>query len=258
MTEQAARAASFRASHLPGSPLVLFNVWDAGSARAVTSAGARALATGSWAVAAAHGFADGEKLPLDLVMANLQRIIAVTELPVSIDLESGYGANPGDVASTVGRAIAAGAVGCNLEDSYPADGALRPLSEAAQRIAAARAAADRSSIQLFINARCDVFFQTSPEAHDRASVATALERAQAYADAGADGLFVPGLLRTDLIGAVVEASPLPVNIMVGGASPPLSELAELGVGRISFGPGPYVAAMKGVQEAAEAAIAALT
>jgi 2-methylisocitrate lyase-like PEP mutase family enzyme len=244
------RAAAFRALHVPREPIVLWNVWDAGSARAVARGGARALATGSWSVAAAHGHADGEALPLDLAMANLARITAATELPVSVDLESGYGEAAADVARTVARAIEAGAVGCNLEDSVPATGALRAIDQATGRVAAAREAAERAGVALFLNARTDVFFQAPPDRHDRSMVDDAIERGAAYARAGADGLFVPGLVDPVLIAQVVDRSPLPVNVMIAAGSPTLARLAELGVARISHGPGPYLAAMKLLEDMA--------
>ncbi|WP_257387487.1 isocitrate lyase/PEP mutase family protein [Tahibacter caeni] len=252
MTASLAQAQAFRSLHQPGTPLVLFNIWDAGSAKAVAAAGAPALATGSWSVAAANGYADGERIPLETALANLRRIVASTPLPVTFDLESGYGDGAGDVGRTIAAAIAAGAVGCNLEDSFPTDGSLRPLDQAAARIAAARAAADASGIPFFINARTDVFFQQKAEAHDAATVAAAVERAKAYAAAGADGIFVPGLVDARLIADVVRASPLPVNVMVMPATPARAELAAAGVARISYGPGPYLAAMKAVQDAAAA------
>ncbi|HEY8565185.1 MAG TPA: isocitrate lyase/phosphoenolpyruvate mutase family protein [Beijerinckiaceae bacterium] len=257
MTDSITQADRFRALHVAGRPLVIFNVWDAGSAKVVAVAGAKALATGSWSVAAAHGVSDGEALSLDLVVSNLERIIAATDLPVSIDIESGYGPEPGVVARTVERVARAGAIGCNLEDSNPGDGSLRPLDEAASRVAAARAAFDRAaSSRGFVNARTDVFFQRPPETHDVAMADAALERARAYADAGADGLFVPGIVDERLIARVVAGSPLPVNVMVMGGTPPVSRLAALGVARISHGPGPYRLAMAALEEAARAALRA--
>lgn len=250
MSTHADHAATFRRLHAAGRPLVLFNAWDAGSARAIAKAGAPAIATGSWSVAAAHGYPDGEQLPLELVIANLARIVAATSLPVTVDLESGYGADADAVGRTVAAAIAAGAVGANLEDSYPTDGKLRPIAEQATRMAAARRAA---GADFFINARTDVFFQVPADAHDDTTVAQALERAKAYAAAGADGLFVPGLVKDTLIASLVRQSPLPVNVMIGGGSPTIARLAELGVARISHGPGPYLAMMGQLEAAARAA-----
>ncbi|MGE0240041.1 MAG: isocitrate lyase/phosphoenolpyruvate mutase family protein, partial [Parvibaculaceae bacterium] len=125
MTDQIRKAEAFQALHVPGKPVILFNVWDAGSAKAVAAAGAAAIATGSWSVADANGYADGEQLPRAGAIENLERIVKVTDLPVTVDLESGYGETPAQVGETVAMAIAAGAIGCNLEDSYPKDGTLR-------------------------------------------------------------------------------------------------------------------------------------
>jgi methylisocitrate lyase len=253
---QAGKTGALRALHVPGTPLVLFNAWDAGSARAVADAGALAIATGSWSVAAANGFADGEHLPLAFALDNLRRIVgAVPALPVTIDLESGYGDAPAAVAATVAAAIEAGAIGCNLEDSVPADGSLRDIAVHAARLAAARDAAEAAGLGgFFINARTDVFFQKPAAAHDVAMADAALERARAYADAGASGLFVPGVVAEALIARICEASPLPVNVMAMPGAPSRARLAELGVARISHGPGPYRGAMQWLTEAAKAAM----
>jgi 2-methylisocitrate lyase-like PEP mutase family enzyme len=253
MTDQARKAERFRGLHIPGKPLVLFNIWDAGSASAVASAGAKAIATGSWSVANANGFADGERTPLALAIDNLRRIVGATQLPVTVDLESGYGDAPEVVGETVTLAIDAGAVGCNLEDSFPANGKLRERIDQVYRIRRARQVADAAKIHFFINARTDIFFQQSPEQHNDAMVSEAIDRAHAYAEAGADGLFAPGLADIVLIARLVEGSPVPLNIMVGDLTPPLRTLAENGVARVSHGPGPYLIAMKRLEEAARAA-----
>jgi methylisocitrate lyase len=249
MTDHARKAEQFHALHVPGKPLILFNIWDAGSAKAVTAAGARALATGSWSVAHANGYDDGEALPLDIAIDNLRRIVTATNLPVTVDLESGYGKTPTQVGETTARAIAAGAIGCNIEDSYPKDGTLRPIAEQVERLRAVRQAAIAANVRFFINARTDVFFQ-SDDGHDGAMADAALERGRAYAQAGGNGLFVPGLADIALIRRVAAASPLPVNIMVGSKTPPVSQLAASGVARVSHGPGPYLLAMKAVEDAA--------
>jgi 2-methylisocitrate lyase-like PEP mutase family enzyme len=253
MSDQVTKAQTFKALHVPGSPIILFNVWDAGTAKAVAASGAKALATGSWSVAAAHGFEDGEHMPFDLALANLERITAATDLPVTIDLESGYGSNPEEVGASVARAVQAGAIGCNLEDSARETGPLRPISEQAARIKGARHAADRLGIPAFLNARTDVFLVAPADAHE-SLVAEALERGRAYADAGADGFFVPGLVDETLIARLVEGSPLPVNVMFNAAMPPVARLAELGVARISHGPGPYRMMMKALENAARTAL----
>jgi methylisocitrate lyase len=255
VTTQNDKAKQFQSLHVPGQPLVLFNAWDAGSARAVADAGAKAIATGSWSVAAANGFADGEKLPFARALDNLRRMIAVVELPVTIDLESGYGDAPEAVGATVTAALEAGAIGCNLEDSFPADGSLRDVRDQVARLVAARRAADQAGVAMYLNARTDVFFQKPADAHDLAMVDAALERARAYADAGASGLFVPGVVAEALIARLAEASPLPLNVMVMPGVPARARLAELGVARISHGPGPYRGAMQWLTEAAKAAMA---
>jgi 2-methylisocitrate lyase-like PEP mutase family enzyme len=253
MGDQARKAEQFRALHIPGKPLVLFNIWDAGSAKAVTASGAKAIATSSWSVANANGFADGEQISLALAIENLRRIVGATDLPVTIDLESGYGDAPEVVGETIGLAIDAGAIGCNLEDSFPASGKLRKTIDQVDRIRRTRQTADAADIRFFINARTDVFFQREPAQHDDAMIANAIERARAYAEAGADGLFAPGLVDITLIARLVEASPLPLNIMVGDGTSPLPALAEHGVARVSYGPGPYLMAMKALEERARTA-----
>lgn len=219
--------------------------------RPVAGGGAKAIATGSWSVANANGFADGELLPLRLAMDNLRRIVDATDLPVTVDLESGYGDLPEKVAETIGLAIDAKAVGCNLEDSFPANGRLRETADQAARIRRARQVADATNFRFFINARTDIFFQRPPEHHNDAMVVEAIERARAYADA--DGIFAPGLVDISLIARLAEASPLPLNIMIGDATPPVAALAEHGVARVSYGPRPYRIAMRALEEAARAA-----
>lgn len=236
VADHARKAEQFRALHLRGKPLVLLNVWDAGGAKAVAAGGAKAIATSSWSVANSSGFADGERIPRALAIENLRRIVATVEVPVSVDLESGYADRADCIEETIGLAIEAGAVGCNLEDSFPTTGA-----------------ADAGKIRFFINARTDVFFQQPPEQHDENLVVQAIHRARAYAEAGADGLFAPGLANLTLIGRLAEASPLPVNIMVGDSTPSVCKLAERGVARVSHGPRPYLVAMKALEEAVRTA-----
>jgi 2-methylisocitrate lyase-like PEP mutase family enzyme len=253
MGHQTHKAEEFRGLHIPGKPLMLFNIWDAGSAKAVAAGGAKAIATSSWSVANASGFADGERIPLAMAIQNLRWIVGATDLPVTMDLESGYGDTPEAAGETIGLAINAGAVGCNLEDSFPANGKLRETADQVGRIRCARQTADATGIRFFINARTDVFFQRPPEHHDAAMVAEVIARARAYADAGVDGLFAPGLADIALIARLVKASPLPVNIMIGDKTPPLHALAEQGVARVSHGPGPYLIAMKALEDGARAA-----
>jgi methylisocitrate lyase len=253
MSEQARKARQFRELHVPGMPLVLFNVWDAGSARAVTAGGAKAIATSSWSVAHANGWADGERLPLPFAIENLRRIVAVTDLPVTVDLESGYGETPEAVNSSIALAIDVGAVGCNLEDSVPSDGRLRTPADQSVRIRRARRAAEAAGLPFFINGRTDVFYQRPAAEHDEAMVNEALERAKRYRDAGADGLFVPGLVDISLIARLAAASPLPLNVMLESGTASVKTLADHGVARVSHGPGPYLLVMNALEAAARAA-----
>lgn len=243
-------AETFRKLHVKGEPVVLFNIWDAGTARVVEGAGAKALATGSWSVAEAHGYRDGQALPLSLAMENLARIVANVTLPVSIDLESGYGDAPEVVAETVARAIAVGAIGMNLEDQIIGGEGLYSIGDQCLRIEAACEAADRARIPAFVNARTDIFLKATATQHDDRLGNEALHRALAYAESGASGFFVPGLVDERLIERLCAACPLPVNIMMSPTAPTQKRLAELGVARISHGPGPYRQAMKFLDDAA--------
>lgn len=234
---------SFRSLHRPGSPLILFNIWDAGSARAISGEGAVALATGSASVAGALGYADGQAIPFDLLVTVVGRIRAVSDLPLSVDFEAGYADTGEGIARNAVRLEAAGAVGVNIEDGIPPESGIRPAAEQAARIAAIRAATG-----LFINARTDLFLQNPAPAH-AGLMAEALTRARLYADHGADGFFVPGLVEPALIEAICRDCPLPVNIMKSPAAPAVPALAELGVARISFGPFPWREAMAGLAAA---------
>ena len=239
MNNRKEQAELFSSLHKPGEPIILFNIWDAGSARAVAESGAQAIATGSWSVAAANGYADGQSLPLDLAIENIRRIVDSVEVPVTLDLEGGYAESPEDLKNNIARVIEAGAIGINFEDQIVGGEGLYPVEQQAGRIRAIREAADEAGVPLFINARTDVFLKTLPGPHTPEHVDEALARAEAYAAAGGSGLFAPGLRDAELIRALCERSPLPVNIMVMPDTPSNSEMAELGVARISYGPGPY-------------------
>lgn len=250
MSSQLDRASTFHRLHVKGHPLVLYNIWDAGSAQVVARAGAPAIATGSWAVAAAHGYADGELLPFEIVLANLREIVAAVDLPVTIDLESGYGRTPDAVAASTVAVLKNGAIGFNLEDRIIGAHTLYSAADQSARLRAARSAADQLAVPAFINARTDLFFQTDRAQHDAALLASALDRAHAYAAAGASGLFTPGLVDESLIGMLCQRSPLPVNLLLVPNAPTPKRLAELGVSRVSHGPGPYRRAMQLVEDGA--------
>jgi 2-methylisocitrate lyase-like PEP mutase family enzyme len=233
MSSQTEKAASLRQLGTYGI-YVLANVWDAGSAVLTARAGAKVIATTSAGVSWALGSGDGEHLTREENIGVIRRISAAVELPVSADIESGYGPTPDDVAQTVRDVIAAGAVGVNLEDSDSATGEPFTVHEQAARIRAARAAATEAGLpELVINARTDVYlFQIGEPAGRFEDV---INRAQAYADAGADILFVPGLLDLAVIRQLVSASPLPINIMAGPGAPTIRQLADAGVRRVSLG-----------------------
>lgn len=250
MTTQAERAHAFAALHVKGDPVILYNAWDAGSAKVVAAAGAKAIATGSWSVAAAWGYGDGEKVPLDVALMNLARIVAVVDLPVTLDFESGYARAPADVQRNAATAIEAGAIGFNFEDQIVGGEGLYPIAEQQARIRAVRAAADAAKVPVYINARCDHFLKEPAEKHGE-FVDRAIERGRAYAQAGASGYFVPGLANPDLIRKVCSSVELPVNLMMFQGMPSAKELAALGVARLSYGPGPYRLAMRALEAAAK-------
>lgn len=245
---------TFAALHLPGDPLILFNAWGPGSAAAVAKAGAKAIATGSWSVAAANGFDDAEGLPLDLALTNAERIVGAVALPVSIDFEGGYAVEADALAANMARLAATGAVGCNFEDQVVGSSprAMHAIDAQAARIAVAREAVGAA---FFINARTDIFLINLADTHSDAMVEDAIARAHAYAAAGANGLFVPGLVDLAKLERVCRASPLPVNFMAFPGAPTAKQVAEAGVARVSHGPGPYRLAMQALEAAAREALA---
>lgn len=206
------------------------------------------MATGSASVAASHGHADGESLSLDLALANLARIIAAVDVLVTLDFEGGYASSAEEVAANAARAADAGAVGFNFEDQLIGGKGLYSAQDQAARIAAIHAAAPAA----FINARTDIFLKAPSAEHDAAKLDAAIERARAYADVGASGFFAPGLMDDGLITRLCEAVSLPVNIMMFDGVPPVERLGDLGVARVSYGPGPYRLAMRALGDAAGA------
>jgi len=249
MTENS-KAQVLRALHVRGAPLVLYNIWDAGSATAVAAAGSRAIATGSWSVAAAQGFADGEALPMRLLFEIAERIVRAVDLPVTVDFEGGYASAPEQVASNVAELAGTGAVGLNFEDQQIGGTGLYTIHQQTARLRAVRDAAP----DMVINARTDVFLKEKDPSKHMALVDEAVARGKAYAGAGADSFFVPGLTDLELIAQICTRSPLPVNVMHSGAASDIPLLAQAGVGRISHGPNPYRWAMGWLQEQAEAAV----
>ena len=248
---QKEKAEAFKSLHVKGAPVILYNIWDAGSARTLEQAGAKAIATGSWSVAAAYGFDDGEAIPLELVLTNIKRIVESVALPVTLDFETGYATELPALKENIKNVIAAGAVGINFEDRIIGSHDLQTIENQSARIKAVREAADEASIPFFINARTDVFLKTYPAKHDEGQLEEALRRADAYAEAGASGLFAPGLRDPDLIRKLCDRSSLPVNILALPDTPPAQTMAELGVARISHGAAPYRQMAAALKAAAE-------
>jgi len=227
-----AKAEAFRALH-NGPLLILPNAWDAASAAVIAQAGAKAIATTSGGVSWSLGRRDGQRLTRAEMIEVVRRIASAVDLPVTADIEGGYGPAPDDVAATVKAVVTAGAVGVNIEDSKP-DGSLFDVAEQAGRLRAARAAATQADLpELWINARADDFLCEIGAPEGRLN--DVLTRASAYAEAGADSLFVIGLRGIDTVRALVEASPLPVNVMGGPGAPTATEFEAVGVRRLSVG-----------------------
>jgi 2-methylisocitrate lyase-like PEP mutase family enzyme len=245
----ASKFEDFAALHVPGDPLILYNIWDVGSAQAVVKAGAKALATGSHPVGDASGFGDAQQVPLDYVFANARRIVEAVDLPVTIDFESAYSADPEEGGENVRRLAETGAVGCNFEDQVVGGEGLHPLDLQVKRIAAIREAV---GADFFINARTDLFLKT--QTYDDALVDQVIERGKAFADAGASGFFVPRLADPAQIERVVREVPLPLNVIAFPGAPGKSVWASAGVARISHGPFPHRALMEKLTEMAREAI----
>ena len=240
----------FAALHVPGNPVILYNIWDVGSALAVVKAGAKALATGSHPVGDASGFGDAHQVPLDFVFANARRIVdAVDPLPLTVDFEGAYSADPEEGGRNAARLKESGAVGCNFEDQVVGGEGLHPLDLQVRRIAAIRRAVGDD---FFINARTDLFLKV--EQRDDALIDQVIERGTAFADAGASGFFVPRLADPAQIERVVREVPLPLNVIAFPGAPPKAEWASAGVARISHGPFPHRALMAQLEETARAAI----
>jgi 2-methylisocitrate lyase-like PEP mutase family enzyme len=237
MTDHNEKAALLRGLHRPGEPLILPNVWDAGSATVVQDAGFPALATASAAIAAMLGYPDHEGAPVEEMFAAASRVIRAVSVPVTVDAEAGYGLPP---AELVERLVAIGAVGCNLEDTDHSSGALVQAARQAEYIAAVRAAAKANGTDLVINARADTFIAKSPD-----PVAEAIERGRLYLEAGADCVYPIMASDEEHISALTKEIPGPVNANAISATP--GRLAELGVARVSYGPVPYLMALEALK-----------
>jgi 2-methylisocitrate lyase-like PEP mutase family enzyme len=239
---QVDRALQFRQLHRGPRALVLANVWDVASARIIQSAGFPALATTSAGIAFSLGYPDGQKIPREEMIARIGRIARAVTLPVSADIEAGYGPTPDDAARTTRELIEAGAIGMNIEDlSGDPDRPLLEISIAVEKIKAARVAAAQLRVPMVVNARTDVYLQPGGDA--RSKYDEAVRRLAAYRDAGADCVFAPGLKDAETIGRLVKDLQCPVNILAMPGSPSIPELEQLGVARVSLGSGPMRATL---------------
>ncbi|MEO7066568.1 MAG: isocitrate lyase/phosphoenolpyruvate mutase family protein [Rhodanobacter sp.] len=225
-------ARAFRKMHNRSSVLLLPNAWDAGSAALFALRGFAAIATTSGGMAWSLGYQDGEQTPLAEVLAAVARITRVLTVPLTVDFETGYGETADAVAASTQAVIGVGAVGINLEDGLPGHGPLRPCADAADRVHAARRAADATGVPIVINARVDCWMQ-----HDALSAAQrfddAVARARAYLAAGADCIYPIGLSDIAVLAAFVKAVDAPINVAAGPTMADMATLAEIGVARVS-------------------------
>ncbi len=239
---QKSLAESFRSLHHGPTILVLANCWDVASARVLEAAGVPAIATSSAGVAFSLGYPDGQRIARDEMLAVVARVAKAFKVPVTADVESGYGPRPEDAARTAQAVIEAGAVGMNLEDSTEeSDTALIEVSLAVEKIRAVREAGSRAGVPLVINARTDVYLNQVGAPDSRYD--HALRRAAAFRDAGADCIFLPGVREPELIARFVKDLKFPINILAGPGSPAIAELQRLGVARVSLGSKPMLAGL---------------
>lgn len=239
-TTTAEKSEILRSLHVPGTPLIVTNVWDAVTARIVAGAeGVKALATASHSVSFAHGVPDGEGLTVEQALEAARIIVSAVDLPVSVDFERGYATSLPELESNIARLVEVGAAGLNLEDKT-ADKTLFPLDVAVARVASVRSAGGN----IVINARTDALKLG-------AGFDEMTERANAYLDAGADCIFVLGLTDEDLVKRALDAIDGKISVFSGPTSVPLKRLAELGVSRVSFGPGTLGLTLAHLQKAAE-------
>lgn len=247
---QADKAQRLRKLHHGEQPLVLANVWDVAGAKIIEELGFPAAATASAAISASLGFDDNEEIGRDLMLASVARIAGALEIPVTADLEAGYGPTVGDAIATARGAIEAGAVGLNFEDSAHKDtSVLYDADLQAERIKAIRRSGEALGVPLVINARTDVFFRT--ELPEEEKFRESVRRAKIYIEAGADCIYVLGPTEEEVIARLVQAIPAPLNMLALPDAPPIARMAELGVKRISFGPRPMRHAMTAFRQAAE-------
>lgn len=247
---QRQKASQFRDMHKGPGILTLPNAWDVITARIFESAGFPAIGTTSAGIAATLGYVDGQKIGCDEMLRAVRRIVSSVRIPVTADIEAGYGATPGEVVENVERFIESGIAGINIEDSINGSrGAQEPACRQAEKIAAIRVLADQVDIPLVINARIDSMHRGGRD--KEALLEETFHRAELYLKAGADCIFVFGEQDKSTISRIVQAVDGPVNILVGALTPSIRELKELGVARVSIGPGAMKATLSLVKQIAD-------
>jgi 2-methylisocitrate lyase-like PEP mutase family enzyme len=245
-----AKADAFRGMHQAPPILILPNAWDAVTARLFVKAGARAIATTSAGMAATLGYADGQNVPRELIMEAIARIARVVDVPVTADIESGYAASPKDLHESIRAVIYAGAIGFNLEDATEnSSPPLFALEHQIERIRAARVAGDNANVRVVINARTDVYLAKVGEPATR--FAETVRRLNAYREAGADCVFVPGVTDIATLTQLVRSVPGPLNVLAGPGMPPVADLQRIGIARLSVGSGIMRATLALARDAAD-------
>lgn len=245
----------FKELHVKGNPIMLYNIWNAGSAQALVEAGAPIVATGSKPLALSQGYPDGEVIPFEVLLQTVLQIVNAVSVPVSIDFEGGYAKLDHELlAKRTASLLETGIIGVNFEDQVVGSQGLYDIETQAKRVAIVRKAAQDRNAPLFINARTDLFLKEKDKQKHAGLMQEAIMRARAYQDAGADGFFAPGLAHPELISDLCERIDLPVNIIKTPTAPAKSELAASGVARISYGPYAYLELMNTFQQNAGQAL----
>lgn len=247
---QQTKAEVFKALHTGNEILLLPNIWDPLGAALLEDLGYPAIATASASVAFTHGYDDGEIIPFDDLLSTLSRVVKSVRLPVTADIESGYATSEKELQSNIERLLETGIVGINLEDSDKESNSLYPLQQQCDRINAVREAAIKNNVNLFINARTDVYLKAKQSVAPEEKLAETTKRGQAYLSAGADCIFPPGLVNEADIAALVNTLRCPINIFALPGIPDLNCLKELKVARLSIGPGFLKIAVRAMKEAA--------
>lgn len=256
MSDHATKAQIFADLHVKGTPVIIYNAWDGGSAKTIAGCGAKAIATGDHPVGFAHGFGNDDfaDFTFDIYLPTIKEIASrIGDLPYSVDINNANGLTGDALRRRVQIILDTGAVGVNYEDGLPDGSGVQPVEEQVERIQTIRATAEAAGVPLFINARTDLFALADPAEHP-GLLDEVVARAKAFQEAGASGLFVPGLLDISLIAQLCERVELPVNIIRLPGAPSTSELAAAGVSRISYGPVPQMAMTEWLKQQATAAL----